>query len=642
LGTLVGADAAGREPAAMAELARLCVGVPLALRVAAANLAGRDSVADYVAELRAGTRLAELAVDGDAAAAVRGAFDLSYATLDPDGRHVFRLLGVQPGPDVTPEAAAALADVPPREARRRLERLAAKHLVEPSAPGRYQFHDLLREYAAERAVEETRAPEREAARRRLFDHYVRSADAAGHLIEPIFLRMPRPEADTSLFDEADAANRWLDAERGNLLAVVRDAAEHGPRDIAWHLTDALRAWLWAGQMTTDWIGAAEAGLAAACEAGDRAAQAAMLHSLGMARSSAGDLTRSGRHLEEALGAFQEAGVPDGEIAALNNLASHHVRAGRIDRAVELFTRGLEISIRTGRHHYAASFEVNLGAAYEELDLGRADEHMRRALAITRHNGLTRLQGFALGNLASIAVRAGRFDMTLQYAQESIELYGRLGLDHLAVAVQQDTAQVWCARGELDEAADIAQTTYDQCVATGDRSREMDALLLLGIIGHRAGDEGAVAHFEQALVAAREIGHQAGEIEAHLGLGWWQNDRGDARPARENAVQSLELCQASGRRVLEGHARTLLAATLHTAGEHGAAYRQASAALDVHRVTGARPGEARTLLLLGSVVQTTDGVHAALPHWRRAHQLYAEMGMPDAAEVGDLLSRKESG
>src|SRR5439155_14566148 len=77
LASLLGADRVAAEPDAAAELARLCAYLPLALRIAAANLTGQSgrAIADATAELRAGDRLAALQVTGDGQAAVRAAFD---------------------------------------------------------------------------------------------------------------------------------------------------------------------------------------------------------------------------------------------------------------------------------------------------------------------------------------------------------------------------------------------------------------------------------------------------------------------------------------------------------------------------------------------------------------------------------------
>jgi hypothetical protein len=153
LARLLGRDRVQAEPDAAAELAHACAFLPLALWIAAANLADQPGrrIAEYTSELRAGNRLALLAVDDDHDSAVKAAFDVSYQGLAPDARRLFRLLGLLPGQDVTAEGAAALAHLAPKHARVLLGRLAAAHLVDQHAPGRFSFHDLLREYAAERA-----------------------------------------------------------------------------------------------------------------------------------------------------------------------------------------------------------------------------------------------------------------------------------------------------------------------------------------------------------------------------------------------------------------------------------------------------------------------------------------------------------
>ena len=51
---------------------------------------------------------------GTSAPSVAAAFELSYRQLDEAAARVFRLLPVNPGPDVSTAAVAALADLPVR------------------------------------------------------------------------------------------------------------------------------------------------------------------------------------------------------------------------------------------------------------------------------------------------------------------------------------------------------------------------------------------------------------------------------------------------------------------------------------------------------------------------------------------------
>ncbi|MEV8633903.1 BTAD domain-containing putative transcriptional regulator [Streptosporangium sp. NPDC051023] len=173
-GKLLGDERLFAEPDVALELARACGYLPLALRIAAADIAGRPG-GDMAGQVRRLTdsRLSVLSVNGDAHAAMRGTFDMSYHRLDPPSQRLFRLLGLIPGPTFTPEAAAALAGTTPGETDRLLCQLAAAHLVEESEQGRYTFHDLIREYALERAWAEEPEPDRARALDALLAWYLR-------------------------------------------------------------------------------------------------------------------------------------------------------------------------------------------------------------------------------------------------------------------------------------------------------------------------------------------------------------------------------------------------------------------------------------------------------------------------------------
>jgi hypothetical protein len=75
LGEVLGPKRVEAEPEATADLARACAHLPLALRIAAANLADdpHQPVASQVATLRAGDRLVALEIEGDPDAAIRAA-----------------------------------------------------------------------------------------------------------------------------------------------------------------------------------------------------------------------------------------------------------------------------------------------------------------------------------------------------------------------------------------------------------------------------------------------------------------------------------------------------------------------------------------------------------------------------------------
>lgn len=238
---LLGADRVAAEPDAATTLSDLCGHLPLALRIAAANLTARPThaIADYTTRLAAGDRLAALQMDGDPEATVRAAFDHSYATLPDDAARLFRLLGLLPGTEITAPAAAALADFSLSQANRLLDRLARGHLIVEHTRDRYTLHDLLRLYAADLAARDGTLDPR-AALDRLYDHYLRGVRSAVTRLDPYASRLPVPGPVAGDRTEALA---WLDAELPNLMAAITHAVAQGPRVVAWQLADALRGYL---------------------------------------------------------------------------------------------------------------------------------------------------------------------------------------------------------------------------------------------------------------------------------------------------------------------------------------------------------------------------------------------------------------
>ncbi|MGI5502561.1 BTAD domain-containing putative transcriptional regulator [Lentzea sp. CA-135723] len=135
---------AGGEPDAVAGLAAACGYLPLAIRIAVANL-GPDRIADAATDLARGDRLALLTINGDRRAAVTGAFERSVRALPEAAARLFRRLGSLPGNDFTAHVASGLVGVD--DARGLLSSLESASLIEAHGRGRFRVPDLLHAYA---------------------------------------------------------------------------------------------------------------------------------------------------------------------------------------------------------------------------------------------------------------------------------------------------------------------------------------------------------------------------------------------------------------------------------------------------------------------------------------------------------------
>ncbi|MEU0630603.1 tetratricopeptide repeat protein, partial [Streptomyces sp. NPDC005989] len=302
------------DPQATTVIARLCAGLPLALRIAAATLAAAPArpAASLAAALQAEhTRLDKLARPDRA---VRAAFDLSYQHLAPDQAQLFRLLPLNPGPDVSTDAAADLADSGPEHTETLLQHLAEAHLIEPSQPwGRWRMHDLVRLYADEHGRTHAGTDQRDSARTRLFTHYQDTTQAADTHLDTL----PGPRAPH--FPDRAAALQWLDAEHTNLTATATTAPALGHPATTTSLAFSLAQYLHYRRYFDDWITLTTTALTVCRELGDRHGEGQALNNLGAALQGVRRFVEAIDALTQAATIYRELGDRHREGQALNNL-----------------------------------------------------------------------------------------------------------------------------------------------------------------------------------------------------------------------------------------------------------------------------------------------------------------------------------
>jgi tetratricopeptide (TPR) repeat protein len=599
LAEMLGPDRVAAELEAAAELAQLCGLLPLPLRIAAANLTihTEQSLASSVAAPRSGNRLASLAVNDDRQAAVRIAFDHSYQHLSPDARRLFRLLGLVPGPDIGVPALAALAGRPPEVAIRVLDVLLSAHLVEPRGASRIGQHELLRLYARERADRDDSQPDRDAAVRRLLDWYLRAIDAAALRLYPDVLRLavpPATGASPPRFDRPAQAMAWLDAERGNLVASVRHAAEQRLEPTAWLLADALRGYFWLRRHTRDWRDVAEAGLSAAIARGDDRAQAACHLSLGHADAAVGRFPAAAVHYKTALSLAGRAGWIDGQAAGLGELGLGYWSVGDLEQAADHQQRALALYRRSGRLGGQASALLQLGVTYRYMGrLPEAFDQEQQALTLYRQLGSRQGEAQALGNLGIGDYDLGRLDRAYQRLTSSLALHEEVGnrfgqayVRFAIAAVQRDTGRypeaLASAEAALRLSAEIGHPHIESAAGTTLASVHL-------CLGHH---ELARDHYQRALDLARQTAIRAPAAEALLGLAAVCQQTGCVQQAADFAEQARKIAGQAGLRVVEGQALTSLAAAHHDLGYHDQAREYADQALDLQVRTGHRAGPGR--------------------------------------------------
>ncbi|MFI5915275.1 BTAD domain-containing putative transcriptional regulator [Dactylosporangium sp. NPDC051541] len=445
----------GDDPAT-ARIVERCAGLPLALAIVTARLATNPHLSlDAVADDLTDTRPSLAAFTGaDPATDVRAVFSWSYRIVPADAARLFRLAGLlHVGPDISLAAAAALVDRTPDDTRPLLTQLVRGHLISERAPGRYAFHDLLRAYATELAHTTDPADARQAALRRMLDHYLYSARAAAVALEHSGLDAV-PDEPAEAFADHRAALAWLTAERPALLAAVGRAHDSDLPGHCWRLARISQDFLAAQGYWHDLRQVQQVALSAAIGVDDPAAQAVIRRSLAYAETLLGHHDRAEFQLRQALEQFRRLGDAVLEAYCTHNLAIVQQSQGRFREALEQERPALDMFRRAGHARGEASvlntiacLHAALGQSEQALDFGL------QALAAHRKMAPGRPDPGFLDTVADAHRRLGQHQAAQERYREALDVSRAVGNRFVQASILDRLGDTHQAAGEPGPAAD---------------------------------------------------------------------------------------------------------------------------------------------------------------------------------------------
>ncbi len=485
------------DPRSVQVLVRLCGGLPLAVRIAAAFLVTDParSVSELAADLADDhQRLAELDYSGSLA--VRATFDLSYKHLDDPHARLFRLIALNPGPEIGIHAVAAVAGADLPAVRRMVRGLSRAHLLQPgSGASRWRMHDLLHLYAAGEAA---RDAERETAIVRLIAHY---KGTLGSHCRPHGVKKDM----YGYFTNWGEALTWIDTERANLVASVNLAFAAG------HFSDVLEL-------------------------------ALLMYQYFEVRHHWEDL-----HSTHALAvvAARQLGDRAGESWILTNIGTAHRRVGRFKQAVSRYQNALVISRSSGSRMVEGRALNLIGQVYRDMGMpAETIDSVQQALVIFREVGSKFLESSALHNLAVAHRLLGRHGEAMTYHLADMAICRELGMRLEEGRVLDHLGLVYREMGRFTEAVDHHRRNLAICREVGDKTGEFRTLARLGVTYREAGQqEEAVDCLRDAVRYFDRIGDHYLQAGALLDLGLTHLRAGNLAAAQRNWEVALEMYAA---------------------------------------------------------------------------------------------------
>ncbi|MBD0689532.1 hypothetical protein BG452_27485 [Streptomyces sp. CBMA123] len=507
LDSLIGRARRSAQHTQAEQLVEACGRLPLAVRIAAAQLAASPD--QPIADL-----LRRLADDREGLAALRTrdlaieqVFDLGYRLLPPPLTTAFRRLSwIEP--DIGLASAAAVLDLTEDQAEHLAEALVDQALLESIGAGRYRFHDLVRAFARRTSLRHG-PDERAAAHRSLLALLLTRARTAFALAvpgDPVADVFGEPATCPDFGDLADARH-WARAETPSAVALAAAVATLDPDAAtlrsAVDLLIALSP-LGLGAFAGRAEEAARLLVTAAVDNHDRAAEGRARFLLGTVLLGRARLDEAAEQARQAARACAETDDPAVLRQALNDLGLIAQAQARHAEAISAFDEAAALARRLG--HRSGEVASTANAALSRIRTGQAEgaaDTCRRLLAEPGDPAMTAYVHYVLG---------------LAY-----QVLGRLNE----------------AAAQLRFCVDRAGPAGDLDRESAARSRLADVLRLLGRV-----DE-AVQEAHRALALATRGGRQRERALAHLVLANAVTARGDHSAARAHAAQAHLLLSGLG-------------------------------------------------------------------------------------------------
>ncbi len=630
-----------RNATAVARICRLVEGMPLAVELAAAWTTTHtcEEIAEEI-ERDLGFLAAPLRDLPDRHRSVRAAFEHSWRLLTPPERQVLMRLSVFRG--FSSAAAGEVAAATPAI----LRSLADKSLLRRTPSGRYEMHELLRQYAGEKLAATLTADE------------IRDRHCA------YYATLLQQQEAVLVGADAAQAVAAIKEEMGNVHAAWHRAATQARLEEIGRSMDGLsRFYTLAGpfQEAAMLFGMAAEHVRTLAESKSPPGTASLIMSR-LLVEQARFLNRCARYEQAAQAAGSAVDgaradpAADIEAAARAQWGIALWNLGNYAAAHSQLERALDLARATRSRRVEAGALFNLGWVCWHLgDYGASGDYFRRALSIYREIGDRQGESAALRQIGVIAQVCHNYTEARTYYEQTLALCREIGERHCEAIALSNLGLACTQQGDYAEAGAYYERALQIGRELGSRRTEGVALINLGYALDQQGDyAGARIHYEQSLRIYREIGDRQSESLTLACLGLLAHHLGDDEMARERCLQALRIAREIGNRRVEGYVLTRLGHALAGLGrlaEAAEIYRQA---LTLQRELGQAnlameplAGLARVALAQGDVAQaqahvaevlahleahTVDGADEPLRVYLTCYRVLSAAGDPRAHEV----------
>ncbi|HEU5103702.1 MAG TPA: tetratricopeptide repeat protein, partial [Roseiflexaceae bacterium] len=454
---------------------------------------------------------------------MRAVFDHSWRLLTQEEQEVLLRLSVFRGGfrrEAAEYVAAATLAV--------LSALVTKSFIRRSGDGRYDLHELIRQFAAQQFSE--RLQEQAATQARHSRYYLTYFGQAHGRLQSSAQRETLAELTTEI-DNFRSAWEWA-LTHGEFALIEQTMRTF------WMLYDT-RGWLQEGlEMLGRTVSALET--AHGQSPPDQTHQVALAHILtaqAVLATRLGQQEQAQATLERSLDILRPLDEPRVLVETITFLGLVMEFSGNYPRASEFYTEGLEVATAVGDRWFAALCRLLLaGEGSLRLPTStpeNAHERLQSVVADWRRIGDPRLTAIALNTLSWMAVRLGRYDEAREALEESVVLNTSIGDRWGLGFAYRGLGLIAQAQGEHLQALDMFRKSLDTLTELGARQDEARVLVEMSrSLFAQGNDADAERGWCEALIVTMETQGTFVALDALVGIATLKAKQGNIERALE--------------------------------------------------------------------------------------------------------------
>jgi predicted ATPase len=267
---------------------------------------------------------------------------------------------------------------------------------------------------------------------------------------------------------------------------------------------------------------------------DRQGEAISFNYLGKIAFRLGDYIESIECCQESLMICREIDYRWGMVSALETLGTSSEGLGEYNEARERFEEGLQVCRQINDRRGIATLLNGLG--HVEWRLGHLDDATklcRESLEIYREIGDRRGMSLAFKNLGNVASNVYDFDLADEQYKRGLALAREIGYQWGIAALLNNLGNLYWEQGRFEEAKDYCQQSLDSWRQLGDQWGIGGSLETLGSVALERGEWAEARDcFKEALEIGIEIQSPPLSLGVLIGMAKLLSVEGNTKPALE--------------------------------------------------------------------------------------------------------------